>query len=220
MPDEIIMTKDGSHSILSDKFGVSYHSIHGAIQETYHVFIKAGLEFKTKINKNVSILEIGWGTGLNSYITLIEAKKNNYKIDFTTTEAYPISLEQAAALNYDTQLESEEKIITLHELNWNEKHQLNQNFLFEKRQMKFQDISDTNQYDVIYFDAFAPTAQAEFWEEIFLKKMYDALKTDGILVTYCAKGSFKRALKAVGFDVEKLQGPPGKREMTRAKKLA
>lgn len=218
MSNKIILTSDGSHSILSEQFGVTYHSIHGAIQETQHVFIDAGLDHKLQEQEdNISILEIGWGTGLNSYMTFLEAEKRNIKIDYTTIEAYPISIEQAQGLNYPESLEQENDTLFLlqHQLEWEQKHPISKNIQFTKHQMLFQKIDFKNKFDIIYFDAFAPTAQAELWEPEFLQQMYDSLKDKGILVTYCAKGSFKRALKAVGFKVESIPGPPRKREMTR-----
>ncbi len=220
MQNKIIVTNDGSHSILSEKFGVGYHSIHGAIQETYHVFIDAGLKHIKSENKKLNILEIGWGTGLNSLVTWLESANIKNPIHYTTYEAFPIDLEKILQLNYSEKLNAEDRLEKLHLISWNEPHELSPDFIFEKRLEKFQTISDKEVYDLIYFDAFAPNAQPEFWQEEFLCQMYDSLKHNGILVTYCAKGSFKRALKAVGFQVEKLPGPPGKREMTRAAKVS
>lgn len=218
MSNKIITTSDGSHSILSEKFGVAYHSIHGAIQETQHVFIDAGLDYQASKKDELSILEIGWGTGLNSYMTLLEADKKKLPIQYTTIEAYPISIEQAQTLNYaeNLQQENQKSFLQLHESDWEEKHLISPYFNFIKYFMLFEKIDFINQFDIIYFDAFAPNAQAEFWEVDFLSKMYQSLRQDGILVTYCAKGSFKRALKAVGFTVESIPGPPRKREMVRA----
>jgi tRNA U34 5-methylaminomethyl-2-thiouridine-forming methyltransferase MnmC len=221
MSNKIITTSDGSHSILSEKFGVAYHSIHGAIQETQHVFIDAGLAYQAQRKSEISILEIGWGTGLNSYMTLLESEKRKSPIHYTTIEAYPISLEQAKELNYAENLQQEDaqSFLQLHELEWEKLHTISPYFNFTKHQMLFEKIDFTNQFDIIYFDAFAPNAQAEFWEEDFLSQMYQSLQKGGILVTYCAKGSFKRALKAVGFTVESIPGPPMKREMVRAVKV-
>ncbi len=216
MSNQIINTRDGSHSIQSEKFGVSYHSIHGAIQETQHVFIDAGLNQKKEL-ETISILEIGMGTALNIYMTWLENHELNRQIQFVSYEAYPIRIEQAESLNYPSIFnQPTDSFLQFHQLEWNIGHQLSNGFHFTKYQKDFQEINDVEQYDIIYFDAFAPNAQAEFWEEPFLAKMFNALKPAGILVTYCAKGSFKRALKGVGFQVEKLPGPPGKREMTRA----
>ncbi len=218
MSNKIITTKDGSHSILSEQFGVSYHSIHGALQETYHVFINAGFHFQVEKKNDISILEIGWGSGLNSLVTFLEQEKTTSNVQYTTVEAYPISIDIVKQLNYDASLDAPISLLELHQLEWNKFIPLSPTFQFKKLKKKFQEIEDKNQYDLIYFDAFAPNAQAEFWEAPFLEKMYAALQSDGTLVTYCAKGSFKRALKAVGFIIEALPGPPGKREMTRALK--
>ena len=216
----IFTTEDGSHSIISKEFGVSYHSKHGAKTETQTVFIDAGLKYKSAKSKNISILEIGFGTGLNAIMTLQEAITDGLSIDYTTLEAYPLTDEQIAALNYGNIFgeEMEVHFKKMHQLPWEQKHSLTNNFLFEKQKRRFEEIDFKNQFDVIYFDAFAPTSQPELWEEPLLQKMYDALKSGGVLTTYCAKGVVKRTLKKVGFEIEALPGPPGKREMTRATK--
>lgn len=218
--NNIITTKDGSHSMISEKFGVTYHSIHGAIQETQHVFIQAGLHHQLQEKSHLSILEIGWGTGLNTYMTLLESILRKVEVNYTAIEAYPITLVQAKELNYHELLgqENADAFLDLHRVAWEEKHLLTPHFSFTKHQMLFEDIDFKEEFDVIYFDAFAPTAQAHLWEVPFLTQVYSSLEQGGILVTYCAKGSFKRALKAVGFQVESIPGPPRKREMTRARK--
>lgn len=220
MPNKVITTKDGSHSILSEQFGVTYHSIHGAIQETQHVFLNAGLHHKSSLQNDISILEIGFGTGLNAYMTLLEIQDTHLNINYTTTEAYPITIEQAETLNYPEELNQKgvDTFLKLHQIGWEKEIHISPNFRFTKHKMLFENINFKNEFDIIYFDAFAPNAQSIFWEEPFLTQMHDSLKEKGILVTYCAKGSFKRALKAVGFQVEAIPGPPRKREMTRATK--
>jgi len=219
----IFETQDGSHSIFSEKFGVSYHSKYGAVQETQHVFIDAALRFKAVVQKEISILEIGLGTGLNALMTYIEAKKRNLDIDYVAYEAFPISLEAAQRLNFNEVLKIEKEDIPilqqLHETRWEVRHELSENFNFLKHQQTFDQIEYLDAFDIIYFDAFAPNSQPELWELPIMKKMFTALKKDGILVTYCAKGVVKRTMKAAGFTVERLKGPPGKREMTRAIKL-
>ncbi len=218
---KLFITDDGSHSIYSKKYGVSYHSKFGALEESQHVFINAALRFKAVIQQKISILEIGFGTGLNTFVTFFEAKKRNLIIDYKAVEAYPISIKQAEQLNYSNLLEPEESsdvFMELHQAPWNTPFKLNEQFIIEKVLKKFQVIDFDNQFDIIYFDAFAPDAQPELWSEDILAKMYKALLPDGILVTYCAKGSVKRSLKGVGFTVEALPGPPRKREMTRATK--
>jgi len=218
----LFITDDGSHSIYSEKYGVSYHSKYGAIEETQHVFINAALRFKAVTKQNISILEIGFGTGLNVFATFIEAIKRNLKIKYTAVEAYPISIQQAEQLNYSDLIGSEENadlFLKLHQMPWNIPFQLNDQFVFEKVLKKFEEIDYKNQFDIIYFDAFAPNAQPELWDDKMLEKMFEALLPEGILVTYCAKGSVKRSLKRVGFTIEALPGPTGKREMTRAMKI-
>ncbi len=220
---EIFETQDGSHSVFSKEFGVSYHSKYGAIQETRHVFIDAALRFRAVVEREMAILETGFGTGLNAYITYLEARKRNLTIDYLAYEAYPLSLEQAATLNYPELLQvSEEEarfFQAMHQLPWDEKVQVDEHFKLTKVQRQFQEIDYKNQFDIIYFDAFAPNAQPELWVHDLLEKMYFALRPNGIFVTYCAKGSVKRTLKNLGFEIEALPGPPGKREMTRALKI-
>ncbi|MFT5165431.1 MAG: tRNA U34 5-methylaminomethyl-2-thiouridine-forming methyltransferase MnmC [Saprospiraceae bacterium] len=220
--DEIYITADGSHSIQSGKYGVGYHSKHGAIDEAYHVFIDAALRFKAVVQKDIRILEIGFGTGLNAFVTYLEAEKRNLNISYTAIEAFPITIEQAKTLNYPSLLNPAQQafFLDLHEAEWDKSTQIHEQFNIEKRMIKFEAVDFENQFDIIYFDAFAPDAQPELWSEEIMRKMYRALKADGIMTTYCAKGIVKRTMKAVGFTVEALPGPPHKREMTRALKEA
>jgi tRNA U34 5-methylaminomethyl-2-thiouridine-forming methyltransferase MnmC len=217
--NSIIETQDGSHTVYSEKFGVTYHSKYGAIQETQHVFIEAGLYYKTLKNKAISILEIGFGTGLNAFMTMLEAEKRGLTIEYQAAEAYPLSIAEAHQLNYPELLDRSDKaegFKFLHESNWEEWHEISPSFKFKKLKSRFEDLQFLPIFDLIYFDAFAPSAQAELWEPPTLSIMYNALKEDGIWVSYCAKGSVKRNLKSLGFMVESIPGPPGKREMTRA----
>jgi tRNA U34 5-methylaminomethyl-2-thiouridine-forming methyltransferase MnmC len=220
----IFTTSDGSHSINSELFGVPYHSIHGAIQESKHVFINTAFQFKiTEGVSELHILEIGMGTGLNAFMTFLESEKLSIKTFYTAYEAYPISHEQVQTLNYPQVLnvtpQQSDKFSKIHISTWHEQHPLSYNFYFTKILDKFENIDIHNVFDIIYFDAFAPQAQPTLWEKPLMEKMYNALKIGGILTTYCAQGQFKRTLKEVGFKVEKLPGPPNKREMTRAIKL-
>lgn len=219
--NSIIETQDGSHTVYSERFGVTYHSKYGAIQETQHVFIDAGLYHKSLKNKTLSILEIGFGTGLNAFMTLLEAEKRGLTIEYQAAEAYPLTIDEAHQLNYPELLKRTDKtkdFRLLHESEWEKWYQINPSFKFKKIKSRFEDLQFEPIFDLIYFDAFAPSAQAELWEPPTLSIMYDALKEDGIWVSYCAKGSVKRNLKSLGFVVESIPGPPGKREMTRAKK--
>ncbi len=223
MKRKIITTADGSKTIYLPEWEEHYHSKHGAIQEAYHVFIKHGLEHVHNSFKPtyVSILEIGFGTGLNAIITLHEAEKLQLKIDYTGVEAYPVSEEEIEKLNYTEQLSDKnfkESFQLLHETSWEERHEITENFSLKKRRQFFSDISDKNRFNLIYFDAFGARVQPELWTEAIFQKMYEAIKPKGILVTYAAKGSVRRAMQAVGFTVERLPGPPGKREMLRATK--
>jgi tRNA U34 5-methylaminomethyl-2-thiouridine-forming methyltransferase MnmC len=224
---EIVITGDGSTTIHLPDWNEHYHSKHGAIQEAYHVFIKHGLYhfcdsvLSKESQNNVSILEIGFGTGLNAFITLLEAKKLNININYCGVEGYPVSIDEINQLNYTKAVKSEENdtlFNSLHNVSWEEQHEIISKFSIEKQQKFFHEIDNIDEFNIIYFDAFGARVQPELWTEVIFEKMHDALKSDGILVTYAAKGSVRRALQSVGFTVERLPGPPGKREMLRAKK--
>ena len=196
-----------------------YHSKHGAIQEAFHVFIKNGLEAHK--SPELSVLEIGFGTGLNCYITLLEAAKKNLRIDYIGVEAFPIQEDEILQLNYVSELESRNyahKFEEMHLFPWDEKQQVHENFFLTKRQQLIKDISDIDAFDLVYFDAFGARVQPELWTEEIFQKMYASMKKNGVLVTYSAKGSVRRAMQAVGFKVTRLPGPPGKREMLQAVK--
>ena len=217
MKREIITTLDGSTTIHLPELKESYHSKHGAIQEAYHVFIKNGLTlFKSE---SVSVLEIGFGTGLNAFISYLESKKNNQNIDYVGVEAYPVALEEAMQMNYVSELnvaDETELFQKMHTCDWEIKHQLSTTFSLSKRKQFFQDITDEKDFDLIYFDAFGFSVQPELWSLEIFKKMFLALKHNGVLVTYACRTSIKNAMKEAGFSVEKLPGAPGKREMLRA----
>lgn len=222
-PGEIFETQDGSHSIWSQQFGVSYHSKYGAIQESRHVFIEAGLYFKALQQRALAILELGFGSGLNALLTFQEAARHQWQVYYEAVEAYPIYLPQANQLNYPMLLDAAllQPIFNfLHASPWEKQQTLSPDFTFNKIRKEFQQIDYQNQFDLIYYDAFAPSTQPELWEILVLQKLYEALRPNGILVTYCAKGSVKRNFKTVGFQVETLPGPPGKREMIRCVKEA
>ena len=216
---KIIHTRDGSTTIHIEEWDECYHSRFGAIQEAQHVFIKNGLSL---FEKNVvSILEIGFGTGLNAFITFLESKKLHQTIDYTGVEAYPVSAEEVRLMNYVPELNAEQESFVfqkMHECNWEEPIFLREDFLFTKRKQFFADIDDFEKFDLIYFDAFGFDVQPELWSTAIFQKMYDALKPKSVLVTYAARGVVKRSMEEVGFKVEKLEGPPGKREMFRALK--
>lgn len=217
MKREIIITGDGSVTIHLPEMKESYHSKFGAIREAYHVFIQNGLALTQ--GQPIAVLEIGFGTGLNAFITYLETLKSGQKIDYTGVEAYPVATDEARLLNYVSELDADAQkdIFThMHSAEWGNPIQLAENFRLTKRQQFFQDIDDSEAFDLIYFDAFGYHAQPELWSEEIFAKMYAALKKDGILVTYACRTVIKNAMLAVGFKVEKLPGPPGKREMLRA----
>ncbi len=219
MKREIIITNDGSTTIRIPEWNENYHSTHGAIQEAKHVFIKNGLDLFQDKN-SISILEIGFGTGLNAFITFLETIDKE-KVNYVGVEAYPVPKEEIILMNYVSELKAENHqtiFDKMHSCDWEYIQTISHNFYLTKRKQFFQDIEDVNQYDLIYFDAFGYTLQPELWSEIIFKKMYDALLPKGILVTYACRSSIKNALLNVGFSIEKLPGAPGKREMLRAMK--
>lgn len=231
MKRKIITTSDGSKTIQIEDWNEQYHSIHGAIQEANHVFLKHGLLFYSELiskSKNechtelvkVSILEIGFGTGLNAFLTLIEAEKLKLNINYIGIEAYPVQLDEIKQLNYVELISKPHEAIfeKLHDITWETAHNITSNFQLEKQQKFFKDINAKNEFNIIYFDAFGARVQPDLWTEDIFKIMFSALKDNGVLVTYSAKGSVRRAMQAVGFVVERLPGPPGKREMLRGTK--
>lgn len=223
---KVIQTGDGSHSLYVEELNEHYHSIHGAIQESKHVFIEAGLKYATPVQ--LSILEIGLGTGLNALLTILENRQLQKSIDYTALEAFPVSPDVVSQLNYVNLLVNEihtkEKVQqyfeAIHASDWESNVQLEEKFGLCKIKNKLQEVVFSKCFDLIYFDAFGPTAQPEMWTEDVFSKLWKSLNENGMLVTYCAKGNVKRSLKKIGFTVETLQGPPGKREMIRAKKCS
>ncbi len=219
MEREIIHTLDGSTTIHLKEWDECYHSKHGAIQEAQHVFIQNGLSLFP--NQSVSILEIGFGTGLNAFITFLESQKLNQSINYVGVEAYPVAASEVLEMNYVDELNANNQrniFEQMHESQWDEEIQLDSHFKLTKRKQFFDAIDDFEQFDLIYFDAFGYRVQPELWSTAIFKKMYHALKPGGKLVTYAARGVVKRSMIEVGFTVEKLPGPPGKREMFRASK--
>lgn len=218
MAIEIFTTSDGSHSLLNTELNETYHSTHGAMQESIYVFIKKGLEFTVEKNQlnEVHILEVGFGTGLNALLTLQKAISDSIKIYYTTLEAYPLSEEVWNKLNYSENLAMKDDFDKLHKAEWSSSQQINPYFHLLKLKNTLQEIDlSSSTYDVIYYDAFAPSKQPEMWELFILEKVIKQLKPNGTFVTYCAKGQLKRDLKTLGLQVETVEGPPGKKEMVR-----
>jgi tRNA U34 5-methylaminomethyl-2-thiouridine-forming methyltransferase MnmC len=218
MKREIITTSDGSHTVQVPEMNVTYHSHHGAIQESMHVFINAGLLYQADrlTGTQLCIFEMGFGTGLNAFLTALEAEKSNIEIHYTAVEQYPLSSEEAVALNYAENLGNKKLFEDLHLCEWNKNVSLRKHFILRKEHSSLLSYSPTESFDLIYYDAFAPAAQPELWTEAVFKKLVDMLLPGGILVTYCSKGDVRRAMMAAGFIIEKIPGPKGKREMVRA----
>ncbi len=199
-----------------------YHSVHGALQESQHVFITHGLAHVLATRKDIKILEVGFGTGLNAILTFPFALAQKAFIQYDTVEKFPLTPEVVAQLHYEQLIgdaEAYKVFLQMHQAPWNEPVSLIPYFTLQKIHETLEVFCPPNAYyDVIYFDAFAPEKQPELWDDAMFAKLFRAVRPGGVLVTYCAKGSFKRSLKAAGFNVETLPGPPGKREMTRGTK--
>ncbi len=220
MAVKIITTADGSHSLFDEALNETYHSIHGAIQESRHVFIKSGLEYVLQINTSdsISILEVGLGTGLNALLTLQFVKELPRQIHYTAVESSPLNEGIWSNLNYSRLLGLVDHYERIHRAEW-ETEQTWDNFILLKLRQRLQNLEFfLSDFDLVYYDAFAPSKQSELWELSVLTKIGDAIKPGGVLVTYCATGQLKRNLKTIGFTVETLAGPPGKKEMVRATK--
>jgi tRNA U34 5-methylaminomethyl-2-thiouridine-forming methyltransferase MnmC len=226
MPNiEIIITSDGSHSLRNTRLNETYHSIHGAIQESIHVFVNNGLAFFENRNhpSEIRILEVGFGTGLNALLTLRHALGSKLQFHYTSLEADPLPEETIQQLNYPVILDfpgASSLFNKLHGTSWIQEDAILSNFVLKKQLGKLQDLDlGEEQFDLVYFDAFAPVKQPELWEIGMLKKVERAMKPGAAFVTYCAKGQFKRDLRSLGLAVETLPGPPGKKEMVRALKV-
>lgn len=213
---ELKISGDGSHTLYVPELEEHYHSVNGAINESMHVFIEAGLKQCQK--EAISILEIGLGTGLNAYLTLCH--KNEKSIRYHALEKYPVSEELVSQLNFvpGDDKEGQELFHKLHQLPWNQMEPLTTGFSLCKQETDLLSVAFNLTYDLVYFDAFAPDKQPEMWSDAIFRKIYEAMNRGGILTTYCAKGVIRRRLQACGFIVERLPGPKGKREMIRATK--
>lgn len=220
-PLRLVETQDQSFTLYNSELEEHYHSIHGAITESQHVFIKNGFVPLSEQKTNLSILEVGLGTCLNLLLTYLESQQNKIKVEYTAVEPFPISQEIFDQLNYEELLQLDKNDSTYHNIfysEWNCWVNLNSDFRLQKLNSTIQQSQLLKDYDLIYFDAFAPNTQPKMWSSEVFQQLYDVMNKNGLLVTYCAKGEVKRTLKKVGFEIESLSGPPGKREMTRATK--
>jgi tRNA U34 5-methylaminomethyl-2-thiouridine-forming methyltransferase MnmC len=213
-------TGDGSQTIYAPSFNASYHSSHGAIQESQHVFIQNGLAFASSLFHNeIFLLEFGFGTGLNAFLTAIWSDINKINVHYVGIEAYPLDLSIVDKINYpslSTYSSAPYLFKDIQKSNWGVTETVLPFFSICKIKNDFSLFPCDYKYNLVYLDAFAPSVQPDFWENPFLQQVFDAMSPGGVLVTYCAKGSFKRALRSAGFIVEALPGPIGKREITRA----
>lgn len=219
MERKIITTEDGSHTVQLPEWRVTYHSTHGAVQESMHVFIQAGLQYvlQHQYAEKIYVFEMGFGTGLNTFLTAIEAQKTKATIQYTAVELFPLSANEIAALNYDELLPDNTHLFQqIHQAEWNKTVTITDSFTLEKINTSLFNFTTDKQFHVIYYDAFAPSAQPELWTQAVFEKLYHMLIKNGVLVTYCSKGDVRRAMQAAGFSVTKLPGPPGKREIVRA----
>lgn len=222
MERKILTTADGSNTIAIPEMKVSYHSKHGAIQESTHVFLDAGLQYCTQTlgKTSLNILEMGFGTGLNCLLTAIQARDKQYQIQYHTLEAFPLEPNEIASLNLGTVLNEEHLFLAIHKASWEIPQMIQPSFKLIKYQHGLATFELAVGIDCIYYDAFAPSAQPELWTTQIFEKLYSFLAPGGLLVTYCSKSVVRHAMKAAGFRVTKIPGPYGKREMVRAFKDA
>ena len=218
----ITVTDDGSHSLFNPELNECYHSKFGAITESEHIFIKCGLLKVSETRSQINILEIGFGTGLNALLTL-RATMHSKKIHFTAVELYPIDKQIVKSLNYCDSWDLEsytDYFLTMHQSAWEMDFKVTDNFTLNKIEIDLCNYQPpVNSFDLIYFDAFSPNVQPELWTTAIFQKLYNSLNENGILVTYCAKGIVKQALRDAGFIVKRLTGPPGKRHIISAEKV-
>lgn len=218
--NRIVLTGDGSHTIYVPDLDEHYHSVHGAIQESEIVYIRNGFE---RIRADhVRIFETGFGTGLNAFLTLLKSEKHGKKVSFTSVEKHPVDKELAARLNYPqlTDISKQEIFNLMHSSEWNKAHQITENFQLLKVRSGLEeyDLPDCK-FDLIYYDAFGPDKQPDLWKPEILEKICSGTSEGSIFVTYSVKGEVKRVLRSLGFKIELLPGPPGKRQVLRAVKI-
>ncbi|HET9824625.1 MAG TPA: tRNA (5-methylaminomethyl-2-thiouridine)(34)-methyltransferase MnmD [Chitinophagaceae bacterium] len=224
MQRKLILTNDGSDSLAVPDMGVTYHSVHGALQESRHVFIASGLYASDRFRRSdtLHIFEMGFGTGLNALLILVESERVSQKIYYETVELFPLHLDEVKMLNYCNIMgrnDLEEIFARLHTCEWEKEIEITSNFVLKKIKVDLASFHPTRQFDLVFFDAFDPNAQPELWTEKIFKKMFVMLKPGGILTTYSSKGTVRRAMQSAGLTVDKIPGPPGKREIVRATKI-
>ncbi len=221
MERKVEITTDGSYTLYVPELDEHYHSVKGALTESQHIFVEMGLKYHPAFQNHV--LEIGFGTGLNAFLTLLAAEQTGKHVYYTGIELYPLAVEQLHKLHYPEIIapEHSEDYYRLHRCAWDKEETITAFFMLYKKKKDFTRIRfGESLFDIIYFDAFAPDKQPEMWSQELFDALYNSLRKGGVLTTYCAKGAVRRMLQASGFKVERLPGPPGgKREILRACKL-
>lgn len=216
MKRSLIITEDGSHSLRVDALGETYHSVHGALQESLHVYINNGLLYCPE--RPLHVFEMGFGTGLNALLTAQHALEKKQHIYYTALEAYPLEVEEWKALRYNELTGQGALFDQLHEADWETPVVIHPYFQLTKKKMFWHEFNSDVCFDLVYYDAFGADYQPELWSEDNFEKIHTILHTNGVMITYASRGIMHRALKKWGFNVEKLAGPPGKRQITRATK--
>lgn len=214
--ERIILTEDGSHSLYSSQYNQQYHSLQGALTESEHIYIQLGLfPVLSPASSPVHVFEMGFGTGLNAFLAWKLADRLQKPVDYTSVEAFPVTLDEVSSLNYET-LSGQTGFARLHECSWSAEHQLSEYFTFRKENVYLQNFRSDKLFDVIFYDAFDPRAQPELWVEEIFSQIAAQTRTGGVLVTYSSKGIVKRALRAAGFSVERHKGPGRKTHVLKA----
>lgn len=221
---QFLITEDGSHTLYVPELDETFHSTHGAISESNYVYLERGLKYycETRNKKSIRIFEVGFGTGLNAFLSAIHATSNNLLIRYESIEPFPLHCSDYNKLNYTGLIDftdSEKLFSKIHECTWGRLVEILPEFLLQKVKVILQEYEIHNKFDICFYDAFAPSKQPEMWNINMLEKIWNLLATDGVFVTYCAKGQLKRDLKSLGFVVESLPGPKGKFEIVRATKI-
>ena len=220
MDKEFVITEDGSHTIYLPGMDEHYHSTHGAIQESLHIYIDQGLLQIQQ--KEIAILEIGFGTGLNAYLTYVFSRIKNLKINYLSIEKYPLTETEYLSLNYPKNVFPEygQFFEQLHRAEWNSEVKISPEFSLLKvhADLLTYEFDTQPRFNLVYYDAFAPGKQPEMWTDDIIRKVSSSVQKDGVLVTYCAKGAARRAFATAGFRMERLPGPIGKKEILRGKK--
>jgi len=210
-----VETREGCHTVHSRRFNEHYHSMNGSLQESRHVFIRHGLLALAGKASDISILEIGFGTGLNALLTFVEARRLDLRVHYTGVEAYPLAPELAGNLNFPAFVGEGSVFEAMHRTPWEEEW-TQEAFTLVKRKADALSLTTGRTFDLVYYDAFSPRSQPDMWSPAQMKRISDMCRPGAVFVTYCSRAPVRAALQAAGFDVERLPGAPGKREMTRA----